>query len=99
MPKHYSSHPKHRGSSMAEDGGSHHSKMHHDRRMHEMHGAGMISEDHSAVANLPQGVIMKPYGESGSYLPEHLDDTIRGIDHQESMDDNKRREHNVPKKV
>lgn len=68
------------------------------RRRQEMADAGMINEDHSAVANLPQDVHYKPYPRGGSYLPEGLDDTIRGVDRQMEYDDNKRAANNVPKK-
>lgn len=71
------------------------------RRRQEMEDAGMISEDHGAIANLPQGVIMKPYGYAGSGggMSENLDDTISGIDNQMSLDNRKRMEHFQPKKV
>lgn len=69
------------------------------RRRQEMEDAGYIHEDHSAVANLPQNVIMKSYPKSGSYIPEGLEDTITGIDHQIDYDDMKREEHFYPKKV
>jgi hypothetical protein len=68
-------------------------------RMESEHG-GMIRENHSAIANLPQEVMIKPYPETGPYMPENLDDTIRGADHQiDVLDDGVRRRHNVPKKV
>lgn len=69
------------------------------RRKMEMHDAGMIREDHSAVANLPQNVIMRPYPKNGNYLPENLDDTLRGIDAQINLDDSQRRRNFMPKKV
>lgn len=69
------------------------------RRRQEMEDMGMISEDHSAVANLPQGVMMKPYYRETDYLPENLDDTIRGIKHQMDYDNGKRKQHFKPKKV
>jgi hypothetical protein len=69
------------------------------RRKEEMREGGMINEDRSAIANMPQEVMMKPYPKTGPYMPENLDDTIRGVDHQMDMDDSKRRQHNVPKKV
>lgn len=70
-----------------------------DRRRMEMHDAGMIQEDHSAIANLPQMPMMKPYPKERDYLPEDLDDTIRGIDGQIDLDNSKRRSHFMPKKV
>ncbi len=69
------------------------------RRHQEMEDGGMIHEDHSAIANLPQNVMMKAYPKAGGYLPEDLDDTIRGVDRQKDMDNNKRKEHFAPKKV
>ena len=69
------------------------------RRRQEMEDAGMIHEDHSAIANLPQNVMIKKYPESGPYMPEGLDDTIAGVDRQMDYDDEKRREHMYPKKV
>lgn len=71
----------------------------HDRRRQEMQDAGMIHEDHSAIANMPQHVMIKPYSKNHDYLPEDLDDTISGIDRQIGMDNHKRKMHNVPKKV
>jgi hypothetical protein len=69
------------------------------RRHEEMRDGGMIHEDHSAIANMPQEVMMKPYPKTGPYMPENLDDTIRGVDKQMDMDDSKRRQHMHPKKV
>lgn len=69
------------------------------RRTQEMQDGGMIREDRSAIANMPQEVMMKPYPKTGPYMPENLDDTIHGIDKQMDMDDNKRRQHMHPKKV
>lgn len=69
------------------------------RRTQEMQDAGMIRENPSAIANLPQEVMMKPWPSAGSYIPENLDDTIAGVNRQMAMDDNKRSAHNVPKKV
>lgn len=70
-----------------------------NRRSMEMHDAGMIHEDHSAVANLPQNVMMKSYPKGDNYLPEDLDDTIRGVDGQMSLDNSQRRRNFLPKKV
>lgn len=69
------------------------------RRTQEMEDGGMIREDHNATSNLPQEVMIKSYPRSYSYLPEDLDDTIRGVDKQIGLDDSKRREHFMPKKV
>ncbi len=71
-----------------------------DRRKMEMQDSSMISEDHSAVANMPQGVMMKSWPKVDSYMPEGLDDTISGIDRQmDTLDGAKRKAHTMPKKV
>lgn len=70
-----------------------------ERRAQERADSGMLHEDRSSLANMPQGVIMREYPRVDGYLPEGLDDTIRGVDGQMSADNSKRRAHNVPKKV
>lgn len=55
---------------------------HHDLAVREHDDRSMISEDHRAIANLPQEVMIKPYPPMAGYMPEGLDDTIRGVDHQ-----------------
>lgn len=69
------------------------------RRRQELEDAGMIHEDYNSIANLPQEVMMKPYPMTGPYLPEGLDDTIRGVDYQMDYDDEQRSSHFYPKKV
>src|SRR3990172_206293 len=56
------------------------------RRHEEMRDAGMISEDHNAIANMPQQVMMKPWPKGGYYEPSVLDDTIRGVNEQMDAD-------------
>ena len=74
-------------------------KVHMDpRRVQEMRDAGMISEDHSAVANLPQHVIQREWPEARSYHDYGLDDSIRGINRQEDMDNSKMERHMQPEK-
>lgn len=68
------------------------------RRHQEMMDGGMIREDHAAIANLPQGVMIKPYPKTGPYMPEGLDDTIRGVDNQMDADDSQRAKHFFPHK-
>jgi hypothetical protein len=84
----------------------HHSKKHHEqghyeghenRRHQEMHDGGMITEDHSAIANMPQEVMIKPYPKARHYMDEGMDDTIRGIDRQMEEDSPKGR-NNMPHK-
>ena len=69
------------------------------RRREEREEGGMLSEDKNAIANMPQEVMIKMYPKTGPYMPEDLDDTLRGIDKQMDHDDSKRREHFAPKKV
>lgn len=69
------------------------------RKYREMRDASMIHEDHNAVANLPQNVIYRPYGDSSGYLPQDINDTISGIDWQKGYDMHQAKKHFVPKKV
>ncbi len=69
------------------------------RRRQELEDAGMIHEDHRAIANLPQEVMIKRYPRTGPYNPEVLDDTIAGVDGQMDYDDSQRARHFYPKKV
>ena len=81
-------HMKHRdGHSMMHEG---HYEGHAGRRKQEMEDGGMIHEDHSAIANLPQEVRITPYPKYGANMPDGLDDTIRGIDNQMGADDSQR---------
>ena len=69
------------------------------RRTQEMEDGGMLREDRNAVANMPQQVIYRAYEKNHSYLPEDIDDTIRGIDRQiDELDGGKVRRHMNPKK-
>jgi len=68
------------------------------RRREEMEDGGMIRDDYAAIANLPQQVMIKPYPKTGPYMPEVLDDTLRGIDEQMDADDSQRRKHFKPHK-
>jgi len=58
------------------------------RRRQEMQDAGLIHEDHNAVANLPQHVIQHDWERpSNRYAKYNLDDTMHGIDRQENEDE------------
>ena len=46
----------------------------------------MLSEDHSAVANLPQRVIQEAYPKCDYFNSHELDDTIRGLDDTRNED-------------
>lgn len=63
------------------------------RRHQEMRDAGMIREDHSATANLPQDVKYHAWPANDDYPRYGLDDTIRGIDKQENEDYRKMESH------
>lgn len=69
------------------------------RRRMEMSKDGMIEEDNRAIANLPQEVMIKPYEKVGPYMPEELEDSIRGVDGQMKYDDQHRSMHEYPKKI
>lgn len=51
------------------------------RRRQEREDGGMISEDKSAIANLPQNVMIKAYSRP-AYSSYNLNDDIKGIDVQ-----------------
>lgn len=51
-----------------------------DREGMDSQFEGMLSEDHSAPANLPQKVVHKYYKKSAFMGAYELDDTIRGLD-------------------
>lgn len=70
-----------------------------EKRRQEMQDAGMIREDHRAIANLPQEVMIKPYPKVGPYMPECLEDSVIGVDAQMDFDDSRRKENFYPKKV
>ncbi len=93
--RHHMSEHEHRGHKIR---GGHYEGMD-PRRRQEMEDAGMIHEDHRAIANMPQEVMIKPYPRTGPYLPEGIDDTIRGVDHQMDYDDSQRARNFYPKKV
>ena len=58
----------------------------------------MISEDKSAIANMPQQVMYKAWPKARHYHDYGLDDTIRGIDEQQDKDNSKMERHLQPEK-
>lgn len=69
-------------------------------RTQAMQDAGMIKEDRSAVANMPQSIVYKDYPKNNNYLDADLDDSIAGIDNQMSnLDGGVLRRIKKPKKV
>lgn len=73
---------------------------HSERRRQEMEDAGMIREDRSEVANLPQEVKYGSYWGrvDRGYLDSDLDDTIRGVDRQMDKDESQGRKGMNPHK-
>lgn len=104
---HHSSHHGHHSSHHSSHHSAHRSHMisggHYDgaepRRRQEMEDAGMIHEDHSQIANLPQEVKMHMYPRTGPWTPENIDDTIFGVDRQMDGDDSQKMRHFHPKKL
>jgi hypothetical protein len=68
------------------------------RRRREMEDAGMIYEDHNAVANLPQYVVYREYPKVGYGMNFHLDDTARGVDNQMDEDQREMKREMFPEK-
>jgi hypothetical protein len=68
------------------------------RMKQEREDGDMLHEDKTKMANMPSEIIMKYYPKNNGYLPEDLDDSIRGIDEQIRKDDSKRQEHFKPHK-
>lgn len=58
----------------------------------------MINTDPSAMANLPQNVLIMKYPRETGEMNETLDDTIKGIDKQKGQDNSKRNQHEQPEK-
>lgn len=52
----------------------------HEKESMDTRYMGMISEDRSAPANLPQGVVSKEYPKTDYMDSHYLDDSIRGVD-------------------
>ena len=58
----------------------------------------MISEDHSAIANLPKEAIYKEWPKASYYADFNLDNNIRGIDDQIGDDGRQMMKHKSTKK-
>ena len=69
------------------------------RRTAAMEDGGMIREDRTKIANLPQNVMFNRYPTNSFYLPEQLEDSIYGIDEQINVDVYKRNINLRPRKV
>lgn len=69
------------------------------RRSQEASDGEMVPSGAGAFSNMPQTLVMREYPKVGGWMPEGLDDTIRGIDGQMGMDNSKKHSHLKPKKV
>jgi hypothetical protein len=70
-----------------------------DVRRQERKDGSMVPNGNGAHAGMPTEVVMKAYSDDNSYMPENLDDTIKGIAAQKGLDNGKKRAHLAPKKV
>ena len=66
------------------------------KRTQEMEDGGMIREDKSAIANLPQNVMIKPYPDPDDYAVYGLNDTIMSVDHQRKEDSKRKKKGPYP---
>lgn len=74
-------------------------KRYHDRRKEEMRDAGMLHENHSEVANMPQEVKYHAWPKPKyGLMDSELDDTIAGINHQMDRDEEQGRKGMKPHK-
>lgn len=70
-----------------------------DRRKMEMEDAGMLREDHSEIANMPQGVKYHGWPKAKyGMMDENLDDTIKGVNRQMDRDEDQGRKGMAPHK-
>lgn len=69
-----------------------------NRRKSEMRDGGMLTDDKSAIANMPQNVRYHDWGGNYKGFDSNLDDTISGINKQMDMDEAEAKRHNMPKK-
>lgn len=68
------------------------------RRSEERRDFGMLSENKTACANMPQEVKYHAWPTAPHYTDYGLDDTIRGIDQQMREDETQTRKHLQPGK-
>ena len=91
--------PKHHQAHLSEHNLDGHYEGHAHKMATEASDGDMIPSGAGHFANLPQEVVFRGYPDGHAHMPEHLDDSIRGIDHQLSEDDGKKHQHMHPKKV
>lgn len=88
MARHHKSHKSKRHHSSGIEDGRHGGRSMYEpsERKMESRSGEMISEDHNAIANMPQHVVYREYPKGHMYLRTNLDDTMSGIDMQQSED-------------
>ena len=64
----------------------------------EYEGSMMIKEDHSAIANLPQGMKITAYPKPGAYEKSYINDGLSGIDKQMREDSKHAKREMYPEK-
>ena len=69
-----------------------------NRERMEASDYSMISEDHSAIATLPEQAIYKLWPKAGHYADFELEDNIGGIDEQMDADGRGMKKHKSTKK-
>lgn len=74
-------------------------KFYSERADKKFGSGGYLTEDHSQIANLPQNVVYRPYGDPVGVLSQDIDDTIYGVDSQRMRDYRKAKESWSPRKV
>lgn len=99
MAKRYHGGPKHHSAHLSGHLHEGHYEDHAHKMAMERSDGDMIPSGSGKYANMPDSVVMRPWSEPHDYMPEHLDDTVRGIDHQIGEDESKRDRHMHPKKV
>ena len=91
--------PKHYNAKLSGHLHQGHYEDHAHRLAMEEHDGDMIPSGSGYYANMPQEVVHRLYSEPNQYMPESLDDSIRGVDWQIRLDGSHRNAHLKPKKV
>jgi hypothetical protein len=99
MAKRHHGLPKHAQAHLSEHKMEGHYEDHAHRRAMEAADGAMVPSGAGKFANMPSEVVHIAYPDAHSFLPEHLDDSIRGIDHQIDADNSKKMAKLQPKKV
>lgn len=62
-----------------------------DERRRQEHEDFEMMGSSRGHSNMPEEVVMKDYPKADDYAPEHLDDTMRGIDKQRKEDSKRKK--------